>query len=108
MAGDKSYIDVAHGKREQRDRLIKDDWRISSKLTPTTNVLEVPVACGVLTAREIEITSDNDAVDIVEKIRDEVYTAEEVTIAFCKRAAIAQQLVAQQRSRSNALQLTEA
>ena len=55
--------------------------------------LEAAETCGILSAREIEITSRNDAVDIVKKIRSKEYSAEEVTIAFCKRAAIAQQLV---------------
>jgi len=32
-------------------------------------------------------------VDLVEKLKDGLYTAEETTLAFCKRAAIAQQLV---------------
>jgi amidase len=88
-----TYIDISRAKCEQRDRLIRDEWKLSKKLSLGHNVLEVPKTCGILTEREISITEDNDAVDIVEKIRQQEYTAEEVTVAFCKRAAIAQQLV---------------
>lgn len=99
MAGDKTYIDVANGKREQRERLIRDEWRLSKKLTLGHNVLDVPNSCGLLTERELDITTGNDALDIIEKIRAAEYTAEEVTVAFCKRAAIAQQLVSDSRIR---------
>ncbi|KAG9569953.1 amidase, partial [Aureobasidium melanogenum] len=92
MAGDKTYIDISRAKCEQRDRLIRNEWKISKKLALGNNVLEVPKTCGILTDREITITEENDAVDIVDKIRQQEYTAEEVTVAFCKRAAVAQQL----------------
>ncbi|CAD0112983.1 unnamed protein product, partial [Aureobasidium uvarum] len=89
---DKTYIDISRAKCEQRDRLIRDEWKISKKLAIENNVLEVPKTCGILTNREIIMTEENDAVDIVEKIRQQEYTAEEVAVAFCKRAAVAQQL----------------
>ncbi|THX86001.1 amidase [Aureobasidium pullulans] len=92
MAGDKTYIDISRAKCEQRDRLIRDEWKISQKLALGNNVLEVPRTCGVLSEREINITEYNDALDIIERIRQQAYTAEEVALAFCKRAAIAQQL----------------
>jgi amidase len=88
-----TYLDISQTKCEQRDRLIRDEWKLSKKLPLGHNVLDVPKTCGILTEREISITEENDAVDIVEKIRQQEYTAEEVTVAFCKRAAIAQQLV---------------
>ncbi|KAI4737433.1 amidase [Aureobasidium sp. EXF-12298] len=92
MAGDKTYIDISWAKCEQRDRLIRNEWKVSKKLALGNNVLEVPKTCGILTDREILITEENDAVGIVDKIRQQEYTAEEVTVAFCKRAAVAQQL----------------
>ncbi|KAH0164461.1 amidase, partial [Aureobasidium melanogenum] len=92
MAGDKTYIDISRAKCEQRDRLIRNEWKLSKKLALGNNVLEVPKTCGILSDREITITEENDAVDIVDKIRQQEYTAEEVTLAFCKRAAVAQQL----------------
>ena len=46
-----------------------------------------------LSEKEIEITTGNDAVDIVNGIRKGTWSAEEVTTSFCKRAALAHQLV---------------
>lgn len=48
--------------------------------------------CGMLTPREVEITS-HSAVTLLERIHNEDYTAVEVTIAFCKAAAVAHQIV---------------
>lgn len=87
------YVAVGRGKREQRDRLIPVEWRIKPVKKNVTNVIDVPVECGLLSERELAITSDHDAIDILEKIKTNQYTAENVTRAFCKRAAIAQQLV---------------
>jgi len=56
-------------------------------------VLDVPRSCGILSEREIKITEDYDAVAIIAGIKAGELSAEEVTVAFCKRAAIAQQLV---------------
>lgn len=87
------YIAVGREKREKRDKLIPSEWRINPPHSSAKNVKDVPITCGLLTKRELAITSDNDAVDVLEKIKTGQYSAEEVTRAFCKRAAIAQQLV---------------
>lgn len=50
-------------------------------------------SCGILTARELEITEAEDAIAILDQIHSKTWSAVEVTVAFCKRAAIAQQLV---------------
>jgi amidase len=55
--------------------------------------MEVPVTCGVLSEIECDITSNYDATALLEKLRVGFWTVEQVTVAFCKRAAIAQQLV---------------
>lgn len=89
-----SWSDIGLAKRAKRDSLIPESWKIDTSLyNDHDTVLDVPVTCGVLTSREIDITSNYDAVDIVAKIRAAIFSAEEVTTAFCKRAAIAQQLV---------------
>jgi amidase len=61
--------------------------------TSTWNVLQVPRECGLLSDRELNITEKYDAVALVEALAAGAFTAEEVAVAFCKRAAIAQQLV---------------
>ena len=57
------------------------------------NVLDVPATCGILSSKEIEITGNWDAVVLIEKLAKGELTSLEVTTAFCKRAAIAQQLI---------------
>lgn len=81
-------------KRLERERQIPDSWRLPKSIeSHGSNVLSVPNKCGILTPDEISITSDYDALDIVQLIKAGKFSAEAVTIAFCKRAAIAQQLV---------------
>ncbi|KAK5561521.1 hypothetical protein LTR46_000326 [Exophiala xenobiotica] len=49
------------------------------------------LVCGILTPLDIEITSITSVSVLLSGIVDRVYTAIEVTSAFCKRAAIAHQ-----------------
>jgi amidase len=89
-----TWQEIGLQKRGLRDSLIPDAWRIEKKEYPSgSSVLGIPETCGILSAEEVVITSKYDAVDIVRLIKDGKYTAEAVTTAFCKRAAIAQQLV---------------
>ncbi|PTU19574.1 hypothetical protein P175DRAFT_0510812 [Aspergillus ochraceoroseus IBT 24754] len=57
------------------------------------NVLDVPSTCGILTGEEITLTTQYDAVDLIRLMKEGKYSVEAVTVAFCKRAAIALQLV---------------
>ena len=52
-----------------------------------------PRICGLLTEHELDITENYDAVTLLEKIAAKELTSHLVTTAFCKRAAVAQQLV---------------
>lgn len=56
------------------------------------NVINIPATCGLLSARELEITTVKDAFALAEAIANKTYTAVEVATAFCKRAVIAHQL----------------
>lgn len=90
---------IAARKREEAAKKIPVEWKLPSKYTDgisetsTASVLHVPKECGLLSARELEITEKYDAVDLIKAISTARFTALEVTVAFCKRAAIAQQLV---------------
>ncbi|KAH8890689.1 putative fatty-acid amide hydrolase [Thozetella sp. PMI_491] len=88
----KNYQTIAAEKTTQRWDKIPKEWRISEKLQDALNVMDVPVTCGLLSEAERVITSDYDATALVEKIKARVWSVEQVTVAFCKRAAIAQQL----------------
>jgi amidase len=88
------YKAVAAKKQAERLARIPLDWRIDvSKYEKRRNVLDVPRSCGILCEREIKISEDYDAVAIVAGIKAGEFSAKEVTVAFCKRAVIAQQLV---------------
>lgn len=88
-----AYQAIAERKQAQREALIPTDWRLST-LPPgdVLNVMDIPAKSGILSANEIEITERYDATALAEAIRSKVLTSVQVTMAFCKRAAIAQQL----------------
>lgn len=90
MTKAQTWEDVAKAKVDAREAKIPAEWRLKS-LPKGTNVMDVPRTCGILSERELEIT-ETAAVDLVAKMVDKTYTAEEVATAFAKRAAIAHQL----------------
>jgi len=74
---------------------IPAEWRIPQDKLPPADQKDVtgfPYQSGLLAEREIVITNSL-ARDIVGKVAKSIWTAEEVTRAFCKRAAIVHQLV---------------
>jgi amidase len=90
----RDYQIIAAEKRQQRSDKIPTAWLIApEKFRNTNNVMDVPVTCGILTDVKREITSNYDATALLGKLEQEVWSVEQVTTAFCKRAAIAQQLV---------------
>lgn len=88
-----AYKAIAERKQAQREALIPQDWRLRSLPTENVlNVMDIPAKSGILSANEIEITERYDATALAEAIRSKALTSVQVTMAFCKRAAIAQQL----------------
>lgn len=81
--------------RAHLDGKIPNDWRIEINSRPSgcRNVFPVFGSAKILSTRELEITSAEDATYILKHIHEGSWSAEEVTIAFCKRAAVAHQLV---------------
>ena len=94
-----AWIEIARRKQEeQKSRIPKEwiidgeEWKERSGVT-VEEVLKGREGPAILSERELDITSNNDAVDLVEKIRAGELSSEEVVTAFCKRAAVAHQLV---------------
>lgn len=103
------YTAIAERKQTQRANLIPKEWRIPSAtleeyLQPkgtnnnvNVNVIDVPLKCGIPSPRELHITGDFDAVDLLDMLskgpQEGGFSVEEVITAFCKRAAVAQQVV---------------
>lgn len=86
-----TWEEVAADKRERIAASIPSEWRIDTKDLPD-NVMEVPAMCGLLSAQELEITNSS-AVDLVARLAKGELKAVAVTEAFCKRAAVAHQVV---------------
>jgi amidase len=86
-------------KRAAAAQKIPSAWRLPEYVlndltrNPTGNVMDGPKISGILTDRELDITENYTAVQILEKLALKEFTSYEVTLAFSKRAAIAQQLV---------------
>ncbi|KAH6715345.1 putative fatty-acid amide hydrolase [Leptodontidium sp. MPI-SDFR-AT-0119] len=89
----KNYKSIAAEKKAQQWSKIPKSWRIpAERFRETNNVMDIPLTCGILNEIESKITSDHDATGLLKKLRAGVWSVEEVTVAFCKRAAIAHQL----------------
>ncbi|KAF8961399.1 amidase signature domain-containing protein [Flammula alnicola] len=89
----KHWKELVAEKRLQQAATIPKDW-ILPNLPPkeTLNVIDFPEKSGLLTAKEIEITSSEVDV-LLEKLAKGAWSSVEVTTAFSKRAIIAHQLV---------------
>jgi Asp-tRNA(Asn)/Glu-tRNA(Gln) amidotransferase A subunit family amidase len=89
-----SWKEKVKVKQAQCAAAIPPEWTLpaSSLHLSVPNVLDIPRACGILTERELHITSDYDATGLLEMIAAGQFSSFEVTTAFCKRAAVAQQL----------------
>ena len=89
-----TWQEKAKIKRNQAAAAIPWEWKLSESLTQNdqTSVLDIPGRCGILNERELDITENYDAIALLEKLASRQFTAVEVTTAFSKRAAIAQQL----------------
>lgn len=93
--GEQKWEQISAAKRKALAEQIPPEYRIPDNLLPPSSQLDVtgfPKQSGWFTQRELEIT-DSASSHILQKIASQTWTAEEVTRAFCKRAAAAQQLV---------------
>jgi amidase len=89
---------AAHRRQTLRDK-IPQQWRLSKSwteaFTPDVKKIAIPVPgkSGILSPRELDITENYDATSLVEQLASGQFSSYDVTVAFCKRAAIAHQLV---------------
>jgi amidase len=90
---------LARSKKESVAAKIPRGWLLPTSLTEqytetsTLSVLDVPQTCGLLSEKELAITQDYDATDLVGLMTKGELKSIDVVTAFCKRAAIAQQCV---------------
>lgn len=86
---------VAAEQQAQRDAKIPKEW-ILPKPVPASrsNLMSVPYECGIMSKEELAWT-ERDATDLLRELAAGRIKSYDLTLAFCKRAAIAQQLVSQ-------------
>lgn len=86
------WQEIAAKKQKQRDDFIPSEWKIQPVPKEKKNVTEVIKDSGILNDKEFEIIENYDATALAEAIAQKKLTALQVTIAYCKAAAISQQV----------------
>jgi amidase len=87
------WRDIAARKKAEQQARIPDTWRLPESTNfEQSNVLQVPRQSGILTDIELQITEEYDATELVDELAKGNLSSSDVATAFCKRAAIAQQL----------------
>ncbi|EFW19048.1 hypothetical protein D8B26_007234 [Coccidioides posadasii str. Silveira] len=81
-------------KRAQQKNAIPREWHLSSSVPPNVaDAKEFIDSSNLLTPDEKAITSIQDATVLLSKIASREISSEQIALAFCKRAAIAHQLI---------------
>lgn len=89
-----SWEFISNRKKEEQSNRIPREYRLPKGFKHgVVSVIDVPKTCGLLTLKELAITEKYDATSLAWTIREGKFSALEVTTAFCKRAAIAHQVV---------------
>src|SRR5579871_4412374 len=84
---------IASRKRAEQQSRIPEEWLLPAPPPSSLSDLRsIPHTSSIISQRELLITTNHDATSLLAAIRSKRYTSKEVTTAFCKRAAIAQQL----------------
>lgn len=93
MEEEQPWRDIAARKKAEQLERIPESWRLPDSTDfEQGNVLQVPRQSGILTDVELQITEEYDATELVDELANGNLSSEAVATAFCKRAAIAQQL----------------
>lgn len=97
-----AYVAIAQRKQNALAAAIPAAWRLPAQLIPAgmlspaesitegpkqygrVNVMEIPRTCGILTAKELEITEKYDVRGLVAAMTGGKLKAEEVIQGFCK------------------------
>ncbi|KAH6676587.1 amidase signature domain-containing protein, partial [Halenospora varia] len=85
------WEETAADKKARIAASIPQEWRLKSEVTDIS-VMDYPKKSDIMTTEEIAIT-ESSATDLVAKLAQGSLTSVAVTTAFCKRAALAHQLL---------------
>jgi amidase len=103
MAEPTNWQDLVAAKKQQCEQKIPHKWRLSAdqlafaRQTPRLIEADIPRRSGLLSELELDVTENYTASQLVVKLASGQVSSLDVTTAFCKRAAIAQQLVSLSR-----------
>lgn len=89
----KGWKDLASAKKRQQEDDIPKEWLINLPAEDVSDVSEVPISCGLLTPKDLEITEITDVNVLLQRLALGEWSSVEVTTAFYKRAIVAQQIV---------------
>ena len=87
------WEELAAEKKQRQIAAIPKEWLITSPSEDVLDVTKVPETCGLLSAKELEITNTVDVEQILKNLATSKWSSVEVTLAFYKRAIVAQQVV---------------
>jgi amidase len=96
-----SWEQLAADKRSLISKSIPSEWLIKD-LPKDDNIFDYPKSSGLLSAQELELT-ESTATELVAQLAEGKLKSVDVTLAFCKRAALAQQLVSYSRASDSVL-----
>ncbi|KAJ9499297.1 hypothetical protein H2202_005454 [Exophiala xenobiotica] len=85
------WEEIAADKKKRIDESIPKEWRVEVK-DQNGSFMDLPASSGLLSSDELEITNSS-AVDLVAKLARGQLKSVDVTVAFCKRAALAHQAI---------------
>ncbi|KAI9448509.1 general amidase [Lactarius indigo] len=87
-----TWQELAAEKKARQAASIPKEWLIALPSDDVLDVTDIPAKCGLLSARDLEITEVSSVADLLSKIATGAWSSVEVTTAFCKRAIIAHQV----------------
>ncbi|PYH41191.1 putative acetamidase [Aspergillus saccharolyticus JOP 1030-1] len=82
---------TVYAKRQAQLAAIPEAWRLPS-IPKDIDTLTSIRTCGILTAQELQWTEATETTELLRLLASRQISAVQLTTAFCKRAAIAQQL----------------
>ena len=88
-----SWQKLVAEKKARQVASISKEWLITPLPDDVLDVTDIPAKCGLLSARELEITTINDVTALLLKLATGEWSSVEVNTAFSKRAIIAHQVV---------------
>jgi amidase len=86
-----SWQDIAAKKQKEIFDAIPSAWLVDKHLLHGHNFMDLPKKCPSIMSKEELFITEQRAVDILSRIHSRKWTSYQVTLAFCKRAALAHQ-----------------